>query len=153
VAGTHGDVFEIFTVTSEKPFRDNGEAIEAIATLRSLDFGDATRRKAVGWVIVDYRIFDNIDDHTELYSSIDNKDQFEPSDSATIKEYDTTNDGLGSTGKVKIRTIRYSINRRKCIFFQLQFRNAELDSEMEIAGVGIRVAGMSERGITEAAGT
>lgn len=153
MAGTQGDVFEVYTVTSEKPYRDNGSAIEAVATLRSIDFGDASRRKAVGWVVVDYRTASGLDTNTEVLSSIDNKDQFEPSDSALIKEYDTVNDGLGSSGQVKVRTVRYSVNRRKCVFFQLQFRNSELDSEMEIAGVGIRVAGMSEKGITEAAST
>lgn len=148
---TGGDVLAVFKSTDEKPYRDSGEAIEATATLRSLDFTDSARRKAVGWVIVDYRTADTlVSDDTRLFSSIDNKDQFEEADVATVREYDTTDDGLGSTGKVKVRSIKYSINRRKGLYFQLQFSNLVIDSEMEIAGVTLRVAGLSDRGITQA---
>lgn len=149
---TGGDVLAVSKTTDEKPYRDSGEAIEATATLRSLDFTDSARRKAVGWVIVDYRTADTlVSDNTRLFSSIDNKDQFEEADVATVREYDTTDDGLGSTGKVKVRSIKYSINRRKGLYFQLQFQNLILDSEMEIAGITLRVAGLSDKGITQAA--
>jgi hypothetical protein len=151
MASNMGDVYEIYTHSAEKPYRDNGAAITSIATLRSLDFGDASIRKAIGKVSVDYRTVSTTDSSdTKLLSSIDNKDQFEEADSATIKTTDTEEDGLGSTGDVKVRTIRYSIGRRKCAYFQLQFTNGVLDSPMEVSGINIRVAGLADRGIIQA---
>jgi hypothetical protein len=151
MASTRGDVYQILAISSEKPFRDNGDAIAAVATLRSLDFGDGSIRKAVGAVLVDYRVLDDsrVED-VVLSSAIDNKDQFEDADAANIDRYDSPNDGLGSTGETKVRTIRYTIGRRKGLFIQLRLTNEELDSPMEIAGLNLKVAGLATKGTLQA---
>jgi hypothetical protein len=150
---TGGDVFEVYTYLSEKPYRDNGEAIEGTALLRSLNFGEPSLRKAIGHVFIDYRTSATVLQNVTLSSSIDNKEQFEDADMASINRFDTIDDGLGSTGPSLIRTIKYSIGRRKGVYFQLKLYSGEVDSGFEVAGVSLRVAGISERGIVQAKDT
>jgi hypothetical protein len=149
-----GDVMYVAKSTDEAPYRDNGAPIAAEATLRSLDFGEPTIRKAVGHVMIDYRTEGKeLDTSNRLLSSIDNKNQFEEADAVDVSRYDTPNDDLGSTGVVKVRTVKFSIGRRKGVYFQLKLVNDGLDSPMEIAGVSVRVSGLSDRGMVQAKNT
>lgn len=152
-ATTKGDVQQVLSESSERPFQDNGEAISAVATLRAMDFGESSIRKAVGNAVIYFRTVDGSDNNTRVLSSINLKDQFVEADRATIRSLDTPNDGLGSTGEVKIRPIRFTFDRRKGTHFQLKFENSTVDSSMEITGIGYRVAGLSVKGIEEAKDT
>jgi hypothetical protein len=151
-ASTSGDVFYVEKTTDEKPYRDQGQAIPAEATMRSLDFGDASIRKEVRTIMVDYRTSSD-PSSTVLSTSTNNNSVFQEADLAIVRNKDTENDGLGSTGEVKIRTIRYSPPRDKGVYFQIRLSNDELDNSMEVAGVTLRVAGMTQKGTTEAKST
>lgn len=151
-ASTRGEVFILRTTGLISDFRDDSSPIVMETTLRAMDFGDAAIRKAIAHLIIQYRTVADASG-IELFSAPDLTEGFEEADQVDIVVPQDHDDGLSDEADVKILTVRYSVDRRKLSYIQLRFTNGNIDEPVEIAGITYRVAGMNEKGTTQAANT
>jgi hypothetical protein len=151
-ASTNGRVFSIRRAGDVTDYRDDNLPIYFTATLRALDFGDGGIRKLIHYLIVKFRVLGDANG-TTLLTAADLTDNFVAADSFQIDSPLDNTTGLGDANAVKIKTIRFSIDDRKLVFLQVQFVNNTIDEPLEITEVSVRVAGMTDKGITSAART
>jgi hypothetical protein len=151
-ASTGGRVFSMRNTGLESDFRDDSAAINAVATLRAIDFGEPAIRKAVVAALLQYRIL-NTTTGTTISSAANLTDDFQPLDRFTLTEPTDSQDGLSDKPDVKVKTLRYAISNRKVVYIQLKIENSSLDEAVEVSGVSFRVAGLNRKGIEEAADT
>ena len=117
-----------------------------------MDFGDGGIRKIVHYLIVKFRVLGDTNG-TTLLTAVDLTDNFVAADSFRIDSPLDNTTGLSDPNAVKVKTIRFSIDDRKLVFLQVQFTNNSLDEPLEITEISVRVAGMTDKGITSAART
>lgn len=150
-ASTAGNVFSVRRTGTEKDYRDRDEAISAEFTSRALDFGAPGIRKIIASVVSHYRSVSNIEG-TELTYAYDLREEFLPTDNLTIDRDETTT-GLSDSVTHKIRSIRSTLDRKRAIYFQIRYSNGNLDEPLDVAGFTVKLAGLSDKGILEAAET
>lgn len=151
-ASTNGRVFSIRKAGDVTDYRDDNLPISFTATLRAMDFGDGGIRKIIHYLIVKFRVLGDANG-TTLLTAADLTDNFIAADSFRIDSPIDNTTGLSDPNAVKIKTIRFSIDDRKLVFLQVQFTNNTIDEPIEITEVSVRVAGMTDKGITSAART
>lgn len=148
---TLGRVYRLRNEGTETDFRDGADGYVMTATMRAMDFGDSGRRKAISKAIFQFRTIDDLL-NTTISSAPDLGNDFTEMDAfevRTAKVEDSLSDDVGG----KVATVAFSPNRRKCVYFQLKVENSTKDEALEIAGVDLRVGGLTEEGITSAAQT
>ncbi len=143
-----GRVFRLRNEGSETDYRDGAAAYTMSATMRAMDFGDSARRKSISKVFVQFRVADD-QTETTFSSAPDLGNDFTEMDSFTVSK-DVPTDGLSDEQGRKVKTIGFSPDRRKLVYFQLKLENTTKDEIVEIAGIDIRVAGLTDEGITQA---
>ncbi len=151
-AGLHGRVFILRRTGLVQDYRDDDQPIALSATLRAMDFGDEGVRKTVPYAMVTYRNPLNEGDRTGtvVSYSTDLSDFFTPADPTFIPNRGEPT-GLGDLPGQKAISYRYSFNQKRGVRFQLQLANAVKDEPIEITKVRYDVAGLSVKGIREAA--
>lgn len=149
-ASPFGEVFSIRNQEDETDYRDDGAAIEAVATLRAMDFGSSGIRKAIQAIILQFATTSNSPVNVTLESSIDLADEFLDSDQATLRRQPTVVDGLSQEGIRKVITLQFALNRRKGVYIQLRVSNSEINQDLELTSGAYLVAGLSLKGITDA---
>lgn len=152
MAATYGRVFQLRQNGDSSDWRDDDQPIAMTATLRAMDFGDAGVRKDVPYVQVSYRNPVGLGTRTgtAILTATDMATEFTPADSTTIANNAQTS-GLGDTTNQKVVTYRYSILNKRCLRMQVQITNATKDEPVEITQLKYTVAGLTFKGIREAA--
>lgn len=152
-ASPFGEVFSIRREEDKTDYRDDGDGISAVATLRAMDFGTSGIRKAVQVVVLQFATTSDDPVDVTLESAIDLTDEFEEADPATLRRQPTEVDGLGEEGIRKVITLQFAIGRRKGVYFQLRLSNDEIDQDLELNSGSYLVAGLSPKGMVEARDT
>jgi hypothetical protein len=148
-----GQVFVLRRANDVTDYRDDAAAIAAVATLRATDFGDNSIRKVVGDVLVHYRVTPGVDSEAVVASAADLEGDFNPLDESSVKASNASGTGMSDQPNRKVRSIRYSLSRRRLLWVQLQISNSQIDQPLEVAQIGYRVAGMQSEGIIQAKST
>jgi hypothetical protein len=151
-ASTLGEVFEIRQTGLAEDFRDDDQAINMVALLRGMDFGETSVRKAIGSVEVNFRS-DYAADGTILETAPDMTNVFEEADKFKVTNATVDLNGIGDPAARKIQTISFSIDKRKVTQIQVRISNNVLDEASEVCGVSYRVSGLATNGITQAIST
>jgi hypothetical protein len=150
---TQGRVFSIRRTGSQTDFRDDNQVIEMVLDTRANSFGNPGIRKTVNDIVIDYRSPGTVTNTgTSLFYAIDTEQQYSATTPLQIDKY-LQNDGINSRVNKNITSIRHSLARRKGTYFSLRIRNAGRDESVEIAGISYKVAGLSSKGILQAAET
>ncbi|NIM44030.1 MAG: hypothetical protein GTO54_00065 [Nitrososphaeria archaeon] len=147
----NGMVFRLRNEGTETDYRDRASAYTMEATMRAMDFGDSGRRKTVSKVVMQFRVADD-QTATIMSSAPDLGKDFTAMDTFEVDQ-DAVSDNLSDEQGDKVKTISFSPNRRKLVFFQLKLKNTAKDEIVEVAGVDLRIAGLTDEGITQAANT
>lgn len=151
-ASTNGRVYSIRRAGDNTDYRDDSQPISFEVTLRAMDFGDGGIRKIVHYVISKFRVLKDASG-TVLASAADLTDNFVAADTFRLESPSDNSNGLNDANNIKVQTIRFSIDNRKLVFLQIRFTNSTIDEPVEITEVSVRVAGMTDKGITSAART
>lgn len=151
-AATSGRVFSIRQTGSKEDYRDDSAGINMEATLRALDFGESSVRKSIIAALIQFRVLQS-SMGTEVFSATNLTNDFQELDEFSLVEPTDEQDSLSDTPDVKVETLRFSIDDRKCVHLQLFIRNSAKDEPLEICGVSFRVAGLNRQGIGSAKGT
>lgn len=142
-SATSGRVFSIRRAGNLTDFRDDDQAISFELTTRAFDFGTSSRRKIFRDVITHFRAVQDTDNN-QLLAALDLSSSFE---TTTGFEVDS------SAGQSKIVSIRHNLPKQRGIYLQLKYVNAGKDEDLDLSGISFTVAGLTEKGITEAAET
>jgi hypothetical protein len=140
-ASTNGIVYQIRNTGTRFDFRDDTAGIEMDVVLQATDFGDAGIRKIVSAITTHFRNTADMEG-TQMYSAMDLESSFDELDSFKIvNESD------------KVVTVQFSIGRKKGVYFQVRMTNSTKDEPVELTSIDIRVAGLNDKGILQAANT
>lgn len=142
---TQGRVLSIRRNGTADDYRDSSTAISFRLDTRHLDFGDAGIRKTIGNILVHYRVGAR-NTGTTLSTNVDTETTFRSTTAPIIPVAST-----GTYVAQGIVTVAHSTDRRRGNYLQIRIANSTLDEDLEIAGIDIRVAGLDERGIMDAA--
>jgi len=153
MATTKGQVFTPRITGELSDYRDDAAPILGTVVFGATDFGDSSIRKLLSAVIVHYRARTGVTETMQTSLAADLEDDFASLDESSVKADTGVSSGMGDTAGRKVRSIRYSVSRRRLLYAQLQIQNGEKDTPMEIAEVAWRVAGLSEFGITQGPAT
>ncbi len=151
-ASPFGEVFGVRQTGLVSDYRDDSSAIDAEALLRPSDFGDASVRKSVKYVICQFRT-QVPSENTELSAAVDLRSNFSVLDSFVVTGTPWPDDGLSGIGSRKVETVRFSVPTTKGVYHQLKLTNDGYDEQVELTGVTYRLTGLNSRGTTEAADT
>lgn len=150
-----GRVFTRRNLQEASDYRDDNAAIQAVATLRPMSFGDSGIRKSVPYATITYR---NAEENTgavevNVRNSVDLSNYFEDSDRVTLPDTSASGDDLSDTPSQSGETVRQSFHNKRGVYFQLQVENAQKDQGLEITKVQYTVTGLSGKGVQQAAQT
>jgi hypothetical protein len=147
-ATPNGEVFTLRMTGDSTDYRDDGAAIEAVATLRAMDFGSASIRKMVSSFNMQFRPEDK-DSEVVVEASIDLIDNWETLDQAVISKQRVVGN-INNRATQDLAVIQYMSNKRKGVFYQLRVSNGKLDQGMQLNGASMMVAGLGSEGIIQA---
>ncbi len=147
-ATPHGEVFTLRMTGTSTDYRDDGAPIQAVATLRALDFGSSSVRKMVSSFSLQFRPEDKDVDVT-VEASIDLIDNWETLDPAVISRQRTIAN-INNRAVQQLAIIQYMSNKRKGVFYQLRVSNGILDQGLQLNGVSLMVAGLGAEGVIQA---
>lgn len=150
-ASTGGRVFSIRNTGLTTDYRDDSSSINMFIETRPTDFGAPGIRKITDKIIVDYRVGAQ-NEGTSLLYSLDLNQEYEETQSFTVPK-SISNTGLSDVIIKDITTIRHDIGRRRSIYISIQILNDTIDENVEVAGITFKVAGLSDKGILQAAQT
>lgn len=129
-------------------FRDDNTAISFSVTTRGLDLGNAGIRKVVDRMVAKYRSGGR-STHTSLSFSVDLSQQFESTSPIVIPVPGAPTD-LDDVPAQDIYPIASNVFRRRGVYFSVLVANDGIDEGVELAGLDIRTAGLSTKGILQA---
>jgi len=150
-ANVNGSVMRLRAEDVPEDYRDSGDAIEMTVEGRATDFGNGGIRKIVSHVVVNYRT-GGMSDNTYLYTAPDLYQEYDETTPFAVVNIPTDN-GFSTVAGQDVTSIRHSLVRRKCIYMTVKISNNGLDEALEIAGMSYVVAGLTSKGITQAATT
>jgi hypothetical protein len=148
-ASTGGRIFSIRRTGEASDYRDDASAVAMVATLRAMDFGDASLRKAIQGVTLAFRAPVSTTG-TVLYSAANMEDDWQEADSFELVGTGRRITGLSDGPSQKVQTLRFSVGRRRLQYVQLKVENSALDEPVEVVGITLRIAGLSSEGTKEA---
>lgn len=150
-ASTNGRVFAVRQSGTATDSRDDNEGIHFRLDARPTDFGNSGIRKVVDRVVAHYR---NPEDNegTTLSYALDLEQEY--SDTTPISLAGSSGGGnLGDVVAKDIQSVSHSLGRRRATYLSVRIENSTIDESVEVAGLDFRVAGLSDKGIREAAAT
>jgi hypothetical protein len=147
-ATPHGEVFTLRMAGDSTDYRDDGAPINAVATLRALDFGTSATRKAVGSFTIEFRPED-ADSNVVVESAIDLIQNWEVLDPAVVSRQRRVGN-INNRSIQQLAVIQFMSNKRKGVYYQLRISNANLDQGLQINGVSVAVAAIGSEGIIQA---
>ena len=148
---TAGSIKKVRALGESSDFRDDATAIESTLETRAVSFDQPGIRKVVSHVVVNYRT-GGVSEKTTVSAAPDLFEQFDLTTSFKISSQPSPN-GLSTISGQDIVTIRHSLTRRKCVYMTVKISNTGIDESLEIAGMSFVVAGLTSKGITQAATT
>lgn len=143
-----GEVFTLRMTGDSTDYRDDGAPIEAMATLRALDFGSSSIRKMISNFNLQFRPED-ADTDVVVESAIDLIDNWEVLDAAVISRQRTASN-INSRNIQQLSIIQYMSNRRKGVYYQLRVSNGILDQGLQLTGASVMVSGLGPEGTIQA---
>lgn len=150
---THnGQVFRLRNANDNSDFRDDASAVVQDILLPATAFGDSGVRKVIRSIIAHFRSTANTSG-TVLSTAYDLTEDFQDADTFSILQERDAGTGLGDSPVYKIRSIAFSLDKRKLLYVQIRIVNDAIDENMELTGIDYKVAGMDAAGIVEAADT
>lgn len=150
-SSTQGRVLSLRNTGTRTDYRDSSEAIRFLLDTRAISGGDEGIRKILDALVVYYRILDS-ETGTSVSFSIDTSQEFLSTSRFTLRKPGTS-DGISDTPGSDIIGILHNTSRRRGTHFQIRIENSSLDENLEITGISLRIAGLNERGIKQAAKT
>ena len=147
---TKGRMYIIRNTGTDSDYRDDDQPVMFEGTYRAMDFGAPGRRKIVRGIVSHFRVL-KTDSNTTLDVGVDLTDEFTPTTSFTLNE--SINDGLSTVVSSKVKSIRQNIQNQKGVYFQVKYTNGAIDTPLELCGITFFVAGLDQRGVTQAAET
>lgn len=150
-ASTKGRVFILRNTGLNTDFRDDSSPIDMVLQLRPTDFGGAGIRKVVDELVIYFRVGTTSTDTIVSYAP-DLQNEYSETTIPILSKPNSSN-GMSDIISKDIITIRHDISKRRCVYMSIQIANSEIDESIEIAGVDFRVAGLSSKGILQAAQT
>lgn len=148
---TDGRVFSIRNTGENSDYRDDSSAIDFNIQLRPNDFGSSGLRKVLDSFVVNYRNGSRSADTTVSFA-VDTEQAYELTQ-AFIVPKQKTGSGIDDHVGQDIQSIRHSVKRRRGLYFSIQIENSEIDLPFEIAGIAYNVAGLTPKGVLQAAQT
>lgn len=145
---TVGRVFSIRNTGDDTDYRDDSSPITFHMDTRDMDFGAPGIRKVVDNVVVNYRTAASVT-NAELLYSIDLTQEYSETTPVTLTVPNRLN-GLSDLPGKDIIPIRSNLDRRRGIYFRFRIQCNQLDAPLEVAGMTIKVGGLSVKGITQA---
>ena len=142
-SSSSGRVFSLRNTGTSTDYRDDDQAVHFRLDTRAIDAGDSGIRKLLSGVIVQYRVLAS-DGGTTLSYSTDMATEF-----TETTEFELSR---SLTGK-DIVSVNHNISRQRGTYFAFRIDNDTLDEALEVAGMDLRIAGLSGNGITDAADT
>lgn len=150
---TNGRVYKLRRTNTISDYRDDASAVEGEATLRAMDFGDPSIRKAVSDVIIYHRTNTATTENITVSSAADLEDSFNELDPTSVKANASGVNGLSTLAFRKVVGVRYSLLKRKSFYIQLRISSTGIDQPSEIAAIAYRVSGLTSAGATDAKDT
>ncbi len=149
-ASTLGRVFSIRNAGDETDYRDDNEAITFRLDTRPNDFGNSGIRKVIDRIVIHYRN-SRTSEGTTLSYALDLEQEFQETTPLTLTKSSGTS--LSDTVDRDIISVTHNLDRSRCIYLGLRIENSSIDEPIEVAGIDHRVAGLSDKGILQAAET
>lgn len=131
-------------------YRDLASPVSSSVLTRGSDAGDSGVRKYISSAQISYRVSAPASG-TLTYSRIDLQDSEFATDPVVLDLPSFSASGVGDEADQSLQVIRYSLAEHRGRYVQLRIVNAVLDEDLDIAGIVFRVAGLSDRGVREAA--
>lgn len=152
---TYGRVFSIRNVNtpeeSNTNYRDDSSPIDFQVRLRANDFGASGLRKVLDSVVVNYRNGARSATTTVSYS-VDMEQEFSSTQPFIVPK-EKTGSGIDDHIGVDVVPIRHSVERRRGLYFAILVQNVGIDEAIDIAGIIYNVAGLTTKGVKQAAQT
>lgn len=137
----------LLTSAYEEPFYDAGEAIYSEAILAAQDFGDATRRKSVQSFQLVLRTESDLKG-LEVSTATEMRDAYVDADSLSVTVVKPT--GLSDQTSERIQAFLFNSMNKRGTYFQLRLVHQSADEAPEILAVSYKVAGLTDKGVTDA---
>lgn len=150
-SSTQGRVLSLRDTDTVSDYRDSSDPIHMILDTRAMDGGDAGIRKILDAVIVYYRVIQT-DEGTSVDFAVDTEQEYTPTTRFVIKKASQVT-GTADIVTRDVIAILHSVGRRRGTSFQIRIQNATLDENLEVAGIELRLGGLSDKGILMAATT
>lgn len=151
-ADVNGNVQRIRNLGENSDYRDGSVAIESIIETRPTNFDQSAIRKAVNNVVVHYRA-NAVSESTTLGMATDMATEYQLSTAYKVVTTAATKNGISDQVGQYIQSIMHSFPRPRCLYAGVKITNNGLDENVEVAGIGYVVAGLSSSGIKQAAET
>lgn len=148
---TQGRVLILRTTGTITDYRDSSDPINFTLDTRAIDAGDTGIRKVLDALVVYYRTIQT-DVGTQVLYSVDTSQEYTAT-TPFILGKSATLTGISDIPGKDIIAILHNIGRRRGIHFQIRVVNNTIDENVEVSGIALRLIGLSERGITQAART
>ena len=147
MASDKGRVALLLTNAFEEPFYDAGEVIYSEAVLAAQDFGDNTRRKSVQSFQLVLRTDTDLKG-LEVSTATEMRDAYVDADTLTVTVVKPT--GLSDQPNERIKAFLFNSANKRGTYFQLRLIHQAADEAPEILAVSYKVAGLSDKGVTDA---
>lgn len=150
-SSTQGRVLSLRRGGSTDDYRDSSDPIHFTLDTRATDAGNAGIRKILDSMVVYYR-FKATEEGTSVSYSVDMDQEYQTTTPFVLSKISTAT-GTSDTVQKDVTGILHNTQRRRGTHFQVRVENSTIDENLELVGVELRVAGLSERGILQAART
>lgn len=151
MASTRGQVFSLRRTGSVTDYRDSSSPVQFTLDTRAVDGGDAGIRKILDAFVIYYRVLQTTSGTSVSYS-VGTDTEYTTTTALVIRK-DGTLTGIDDIVPKDVVGILHNVGRRKGTHFQLRIQNGTLDENLEITGIALRLAGLSEKGILQASQT
>lgn len=148
---TSGRVFSLRNTGELTDYRDDNLPIEFSIQLRPNDFGANGLRKVLDSLVVHYRNGSR-SPATVVSFAVDTEQEYEVTQPFVVPKQ-KTGSGIDDHIGQDIQSIRHNVRRRRGVYFSIQIQNVEIDQSLEIAGISYNIAGLTPKGILQAAQT
>jgi len=152
MATSTGRVLSVRRIGDKTDYRDDAVGIPMQILTRAITGGAWGVRKIYASVISYWRAVSPGSRNTTLNTITDLRTTSTTTDPFVIDSPDPS-DGLSDIPAAKVVEIRHALDNRRGSFLQVQIENSTVDEGIELAGIQIRAATLSDSGILEAADT
>lgn len=148
-ASSTGRVFSIRRAGTVTDYRDDSAGVAFQLDTRPMDFGNQGVRKVVDSILVHYRTGATATGNTLKYALDTEEEYSETTDYSIVVP--VSNTGMDDVVAKRIQTVDHDVGRRRCELLSIRISNEAIDENVEIAGMDLRVGGLTNKGILKAA--